>query len=67
MNHPNSTSETRLLRKTYQTTISLPTYENVMAEEGSKKLETPPPVYNELTFPSWLDMKISGNGRVYGC
>ena len=52
INHENSTSDTRLPRTTYLRPLSLPVYENVMAKEGSTKLETPPPEYNVLIFPS---------------
>ena len=34
----------------YLRSLSLPTYENAMSNESSKKLETPPPKYDQISF-----------------
>ena len=39
-------------RVSYLRTLSLPTYDNVMATKSCEKLETPPPKYNEISFSS---------------
>ena len=36
----------------YLRSLSLPTYENAMSNESSKKLETPPPKYDQISFQS---------------
>ena len=38
-------------RGSYLRTLSLPTYDNVMATKGCEKQETPPPKYSEISFP----------------
>ena len=46
-----STARTPHATNPYLRTISLPSYENVMAKDGLKTIETPPPKYDETKFP----------------
>ena len=51
-NIESNTSETTMSRKSYLRTLSLPTYEDVLAATCSEKQETPPPKYSEISFPA---------------
>ena len=51
-NIESNTSETTMPRKSYLRTLSLPTYEDILAANCSEKQETPPPKYSGISLPS---------------